>query len=128
MIGQAIYSILNGTTAITDVVTGIFPVVAKQGAAFPYIIHQQVTTLPTDQKDGGSPLDQVRYQIDTYAKTKASADGIAENIRTALDRYSGTAASVAIQSIKFLDQFDGAFEEELVVYRVTQEFQIRQHR
>lgn len=126
MIGKAIYTILNGS--IANQVTGIFPVVAPQNSVFPYVIYQDVTTLPNDIKDGPSPLDQVRIQIDSYAKSKAEADTIAAAVRTALDRYSGTVESVTIDSIKFLDQFDNAFEEELSIYRVTQEFEVRQKR
>lgn len=125
MIGQAVYSILNSTTAITDAVNGIFPVVASQDTQPPYIIHQTVTTEPTDIKDSGSPLDNIRYQVDTYGKTKAIVDSIANSVRSALDRYSGTVATIKIDSIKFLDEHDGPYEEEVDLYRVIQEFQIR---
>lgn len=125
MIGQAIFSLLNANMDITDVVTGIFPVVATQDAIFPYIVYQEVTTLPTDIKDSASPLDLKRIQIDVYAGTKAVVDSIAANIRTTLDRHSSTISGVVIDSIKFLDEFDGAYEEELTLFRYTQEYEAR---
>ena len=128
MIGKAIYGILNSTASITDVVTGIFPVTAGQDTVFPYIVYQRVTTQPTDIKDGGSPLDSARFQVDVYASSKSTCEAIAANVRTALDRYNGTIESVVIQSIKFLDHQDGPYEEELRVFRVIQEYEIREQR
>ena len=120
---KAIYGILNAVTEITDLVSGIFPVVATQDSSFPYIIYQKVTTIPTDIKSAGSPLDRARYQVDIYSKSKSQAITIAGHVRTALDRYSGTIAGIKVDSVRFVDEQDGPFEEELRVYRLIQEYE-----
>ena len=102
--GKAIYSILTSDSDVSAIVgTRIYPQIAAQGAAFPFVVYVLQDTSPSDTKSGVSTLDEVRYDIVVASETYAEASDLTEKIRTALDRYSGTVAGVVIDSIQFTD-------------------------
>jgi len=102
--GKAIYSILTSDSDVSAIVgTRVYPQIAAQGAAFPFVVYVLQDTSPSDTKSGVSTLDEVRYDIVVASETYAEVSDLTEKIRTALDRYSGTVAGVVIDSIQFTD-------------------------
>lgn len=102
--GKAIYSILTSDSDVSAIVgTRVYPQIAAQGAAFPFVVYVLQDTSPSDTKSGVSTLDEVRYDIVVASETYAEASDLTNKIRTALDRYSGTVAGVVIDSIQFTD-------------------------
>ena len=93
MISGAIYKLLN-VSPITEAVDNISLVVGKQGAPYPSIVINEVST-PENYKDGYSVMNH-RVQIDVYcSKGKDGAGGflqafeIAEMIEAKLNRFNG---------------------------------------
>ena len=102
--GKAIYSILTSTSAVSAIVgTRVYPQIAAQEAAFPFVVYVLQNVDPSDTKSGVSTLDEVRYDIIVASENYAQASDLTVKIRTALDRYSGTVAGVVIDSIQFID-------------------------
>lgn len=102
--GKAIYSILTSDSDVSAIVgTRVYPQIAAQGAAFPFVVYVLQDTSPSDTKSGVSTLDEVRYDIVVASETYAEASDLTNKIRTALDRYTGTVAGVVIDSIQFTD-------------------------
>lgn len=102
--GKAIYSILVNDADVNAIVSGrIFPQIAAQGAAFPFVVYVLQDNSPSDTKSGVSTLDEVRYDIVLAAETYAEASDLTEKIRLALDRYTGTVAGIVVDSIQFID-------------------------
>jgi hypothetical protein len=102
--GKAIYSILTSTSAVSAIVgTRVYPQIAAQEAAFPFVVYVLQNVDPSDTKSGVSTLDEVRYDIIVASENYAQASDLTGKIRTALDRYSGTVAGVVIDSIQFID-------------------------
>ena len=102
--GKAIYSILTGDSAVSALVGNrIYPQIAAQGAAFPFIVYVLQDTSPSDTKSGVSTLDEVRYDIVVASESYAEASDLTNKVRTALDRYTGTVSGVVIDSIQFID-------------------------
>lgn len=102
--GKAIYSILTTDSAVSAIVSSrVYPQIAAQGAAFPFVVYVMQNTDPSDTKSGVSTLDEVRYDIVVASETYAEASDLTNKIRTALDRYTGTVAGVVIDSIQFID-------------------------
>ena len=102
--GKAIYSILTNTSAVSAIVgTRVYPQIAAQEAAFPFVVYVLQNVDPSDTKSGVSTLDEVRYDIIVASENYAQASDLTGKIRTALDRYSGTVAGVVIDSIQFID-------------------------
>ena len=129
MIGKALYSKLSSTTAVTALVsTRIFPESATQDATYPFIVYSVTDTEPTDIKDGVSPLDVVSVALMIYAESYAVAIDIAEKVRTALDRMTGTYDGVNVQSCKFNGQSSGDMHLDKHIFVVEQEYQFRQNR
>lgn len=102
--GKAIYSILTSDSDVSAIVsTRVYPQIAAQEAAFPFVVYVLQNVDPSDTKSGVSTLDEVRYDIIVASEAYAEASDLTEKIRTALDRYSGTVAGVVIDSIQFID-------------------------
>jgi len=129
---KAVYNILSSASAITDIVsTRIYPRNAPQNTAFPCIVYQVQSAAPTDSKDVPSDLDDVRVQIDCWAKSTASkagydqAEELQEAVRTAIDGITpGTYGTVEVSGIKFLNEND-LLSEELEVYGRTADYQFK---
>ena len=89
--GKAVYGILNANSGVTDLVgTRIFPEIAEQEAATPFIVYQLLSVDPEDTHDGPSKLDEVRFEFLCYADTYDTAADVGVKVRAALDRVSGT--------------------------------------
>lgn len=126
MIKNAVYNILVNDATITSYVgTSIFPVLAPQGTDYPFITIIKNSTLPTDIKAATSPTDTVFFQVDIYAEKEITCQAIASRVRTLLDQYTGTTASVNIDRITFQDEQDSDFDIELDIFAKSQEYKAR---
>ena len=102
--GKAIYTILTEDAGVSAVVGNkVYPQIAAQGAAFPFVVYVLQDNSPSDTKSGVSTLDEIRYDIVAAAETYASLSSLTERIRLALDRYTGTVSGVVVDSIQFID-------------------------
>ena len=111
--GLAIYNLLSNDSDVTDLVsTRIFPNVAKNTTAIPFIVYDVDSESPTPTKDGVSILDVDTVTVSGYSKTYIQASDLARKIRTALDRKSGTYGGIEVQSI-FFTGYDDLFEDEV---------------
>jgi hypothetical protein len=102
--GKAIYTILTEDAGVYTIVGNkVYPQIAAQGAAFPFVVYVLQDNSPSDTKSGPSTLDEVRYDIVAAAETYAELSSLTERIRLALDRYTGDLGGVEIDSIQFID-------------------------
>lgn len=126
MIGKVIYDLLSNDVTVSGLVSArIYPDTVPQNAEFPYIAYTVTSTTPTDAKDGASELDTVSFQVDCYAREYATAQTIAEGVRAALDRYTGTNNSVVVDKIIFSNQGSGTFEPRTGIFWATQDYNAR---
>ena len=127
-IGKAIYNILSEYVPLAARVdTRIFPNVATQSVAFPFIIYDVQSDSPEDTKDGVANLDITNMMVSAYSDTYLSATQIGGLIRDALDRYSGTVNGVVINTIVF-EGYNDAFDDMSGrdgIYRKSLDFKIR---
>ena len=123
--GKAIYSILAENSGVASSVgTRIYPQIAEQGAAFPFIVYVLRDIEPSDTKSGASTLDEIRYDIIAAAETYAALASLTERIRLALDRFSGTISGIVVDSIQFTD-LDVTNEPDTETYLSSSEFVVR---
>ena len=102
--GKAVYGILSTNSGVTDLVsTNIFPEIAEQETATPFIVYQLQSVDPEDTHDGPSKLDEVRFEFICYADTYNKAADVGVAVRAALDRVSGTYNGVNVESVQFND-------------------------
>lgn len=81
MIAIGLFDILK---TIPQVGVRVFPLVAPQGTAAPYITFQRISSLDTGTMDGTESLDMGRFQIKVFAKTYKESVVIAEAVKTAM--------------------------------------------
>jgi hypothetical protein len=102
--GKAVYGILSANSGVTDIVgTNIFPEIAEQETAVPFVVYQLQSVDPDDTHDGPSKLDEVRFEFLCYADSYNAAADLGVAVRAALDRVSGTYNGVHVESIQFND-------------------------
>lgn len=123
--GDAIRYILANSAGVTALVGDrIYPTFTPQGINYPSIIFRVVDQDLRRTKDGihGS-RDSVLIEI-YHDKAKATAT-IADAVVTALEGYRGTAASVVVDKINWVGNTDEVLIPELVIYHLTQQFEVR---
>tara|TARA_R100001163_G_scaffold34181_1_gene26430 strand:+ start:867 stop:1256 length:390 start_codon:yes stop_codon:yes gene_type:complete len=104
-VGAAIYSLLVNDSAVSAVVgTRIYPELAEEGAAAPYVVYSVVSNTPSDTKDG-TPIDEAQLEIFSVGNTYAAANDLADKVRAALDRKSQiVVGTVTVQSIHYTNE------------------------
>jgi hypothetical protein len=113
-----IYSLLSTNTGVTNLVgTKIYPIEAPQTTAFPYIVFQAISNMPTNTKSGVSTMDKTRIQVTAVAKKQSDIDAIGSAVRSALDFIKTPAPIQIITYEGEVDMFsypsgqDGIFEK-----------------
>jgi hypothetical protein len=96
----------------------VYPVTAPQGAALPRLTYSRVSTAPSNTLGGNGGLDQVRVQVDCWARSAPAAAALAAQVRSVLEA----------QSFKALlqNQFDD-YEAETGVFRHSLDFRCWDH-
>lgn len=105
---------VNGDAGIAAVINDrLFPIIAPQGVAKPYVTYLRINGAPLtdlDGLDGGMII--IRLQIDVYAATFEAARALAELIRVRLQ----TAASSFTARTNFDQDF---YEDDVRLYRTA---------
>jgi hypothetical protein len=128
-LGKLTYSLLSNDATLTGIVgSKIFPVQVPQDTSFPAITYQHDSVVPTNMKDGPSPLDVVGLVIIAYAQSYAVANSIMSRVRTLLDHYQGTVEGVTVDKISFAGQSDNDFVDETGFFIIEQSYQARMKR
>lgn len=104
-VGAAIYSMLKDDSAVSALVgTRIYPELAEEGAATPYVVYSVVSNTPIDTKDS-APVDEAQLEVFSVADTYAAANDLADKVRAALSRQEKVVYdTVTVQSIKYTNE------------------------
>jgi hypothetical protein len=104
-VGAAIYELLKNDSAVNALVSGrIFPELAVEGDAAPYIVYSIVSNTPVDTKDS-APVDEAALEIFSVASTYAVANDLADKVRAALSRKTKVVFdTVTVQSIQYTNE------------------------
>jgi hypothetical protein len=127
MVGAAIYKILKDDSGVAALVASrIYPEIAPQNVAYPFVLYVVDEVSPTNVKDGASPLDVVTVAITCFSQSYDTTHAIGAAVRVALDNLaSGTYEGNSIQSCRFQAQNMVRMELDKHVYIVEQVYQIR---
>lgn len=104
-VGAAIYSMLKDDSAVAALVgTRIYPELAEEGAATPYVVYSVVSNTPIDTKES-APVDEAQLEVFSVADTYAAANDLADKVRTALARKGKKVyGTVTVQSVKYTNE------------------------
>jgi hypothetical protein len=100
MVGDAIETILANIDA------NLFGLHVPNRRGNQWVIHTMIDRQPNDTKDAASDFDKYIYQLDSYARTESEMDTLAESVKSAMDRYSGTVSGTVIDHIFFASESD----------------------
>ncbi len=123
----ALKAIFDADATVTGIVgTKHYAGRALQETGLPYIVFDIVSNEPTNEKDGASPVDAVRVQVDCYAATYLGVEVLNDAVRDALDAYptATTIGGVKIDGILYITE-NGAIEEDTDIYRRSSDYQVR---
>ena len=104
--------------------------VSQTGAAYPYIVIQQISGDHVRHMQGPSGLAKERYQFDCIAETQTVANQVAEQLRLALDGYRGDMGTgpTQVQGAFLLDEGDtldaSPDQDKARAYGVRQDYEI----
>ena len=104
-VGLALYSILDA--AISNVDSRIYPELAPEGAAMPYIVYSVIGNSPMDTKKN-TPVDEAQVEVFSVDDSYIDCMSLADQVRTALDRsdyYSGVPNyDIDVRSIQYTNE------------------------
>jgi hypothetical protein len=102
-VGKAIYYLLANNAGVSAITTRIYPEVAPQDAAAPFIVYRVTSVDPDDTHDGPAVIDEVRVEVICVSTSYDQAADLGGVARVALDRVYGTYNTVNVESIQFDD-------------------------
>ena len=113
-IEKAIYSTLATATGVAALVsTRIYPSHLPQETALPAISFSRASTVRTTAMDADPGLVRARIQVSCWDDDYSDTRDIADQVRSALQRFRGTAASIVVQDTFLeseIDTYDPATE------------------
>ena len=122
---KAIRAKLIADSDVTAIIgSKCYPVVAPQKAAAPFVILSVVGNDPQDTKSGVADVDVFRIQVDSYAAGYDDVQDLDKKVRTAIDKYMGTSASIYIDGVRYLNSQD-LYENDPGEYRRMSDYIVR---
>lgn len=106
MIHEELRTYLLSKDAVSDLVGGtrIFPGIIPKGKEQPAVMYQRISSYRVRSMTGSSNLTKTRFQLSCWATLYKSAHQLAENIRLAVDGFSGVMGSTPVNAVFIEDQ------------------------
>jgi len=93
---EAVYSLLNDVTAITDIVgTSIYPLIREEESDMPALMMEITNINPVDT-NSGAKVSAYDVDIHSYTQTVKESNSLMLLVRSALDRVEGTVSGYDI--------------------------------
>jgi len=129
-LGEAIYSSLKADTTgvYARVATRIYPLMAPQTAAAPFLTYQQISSPGYRASVADANIRSDRLQIDCYSTSLSTVRALADDVRYRLRDHMGTfpsSSGIAVQRIFFDNETEMIeHDEDMSVphYRVSQDY------
>lgn len=118
--GEAVVALLAADSAVVAIVGArMYPNVAPQGAAAPFLVYQVISDVPENSLADTSPrLSNIRLQVDCYSTRYLQAHALAEAVEAKL-----VAASTPDFSA-WRDTTRDLFDAEAQMHRVSTDFAV----
>ena len=120
----AIKARLEAVSGVTDLVAArIYPAVLPQNPTLPAITFQRIDG-PRLSAMTNDVWAEPRIQINSYAAKYTGAKALAQQVRIALQRWSGTSAGVVIHDI-FIENDRDNYDDEVEAWRVIADYLVQ---
>jgi len=125
----ALYTYLSTYAGLSAIIgTRIYPDTLPQNVAYPAATYQYVDDDEIDTFEQPNTLISPTYQFDSYAKTRAVADSIADQLRLAFKNYSGVmggTGGVTVSGVELVSRNTSTeTDRNETIYRTIIEFKI----
>lgn len=123
-IGEALKSILSGTTGVTALLsTRIYPVTLPKNPTLPCIVYTTIS----DPRDHNVDLVVARVQFSIYGTTPASCLAVkraivGSNAAPCLNKFSGVVDGVRIKMVSYITSVE-MFDQQSEVFMLPVDFQ-----
>jgi hypothetical protein len=95
------------TTVVSSIVSSrIFPLLAPQSAALPFITYRRSGIRRQQTLSGPMGVPQVSVDFDVYAATYEGARDLADKVRLSLDGYGGTFDNTEVRQVSLENEQD----------------------
>ena len=95
------------TTVVSSIVSSrIFPLLAPQSAALPFITYRRSGIRRQQTLSGPMGVPQVSVDFDVYAATYEGARDLADKVRLSLDGYGGTFDNTEVKQVSLENEQD----------------------
>lgn len=106
MVEKAVRDVLITSTGVSAVVSSrVYGDFAPQKAATPFIVFRRVSSDRFRALDGPDGLVETRIEVDCFSTTQAQLMTLADEVRLALDNYTGTTKGVTVQRAMLDNEF-----------------------
>ena len=114
---------LKATAAVTNLVgTRIEPIRSRQAGALPRITWMRVGTAPINSAAGTTGEAEVRFQIDCFGSTYASARAVADAVTGALSGWNDASSCVWHKVMDFDDPENPDTGQDVGLYRIVHDY------
>lgn len=121
---KALFAMLAADSPLTAIIgTKKYPAIVPIGTALPFLRYSVVATTRQRAAVSNPGLVNVLFQIDCFADNYLASKTLANAVRAALERKSGTYASVTVQDVYFESEIDG-LDPDLVKPYVIAEYRM----
>lgn len=118
MIEEGLKAYLGTVAGVTTLVsTRIYPMHLPQVPTLSALTYTRIFGAKELSHSGPSGLAQTQFQIDCWASSYSGAKALSEQVRIALDGYSGVMGTSTVCAVEWMDDMDD-FDEESDCYRV----------
>lgn len=119
------WEVLREDVSVQNATRGaVYPSVLPANATFPAIVWGQLSDNMLDTKDG--PVnDGYNFQLDIYAKDYATAQSIAQDVKSEMQWKQVTVTGLGTCRIAFRDQGDAVVEDENELIHIVQDYRVR---
>jgi hypothetical protein len=98
-IDGSLFARLSGYAGLAALVgIRVYPAPIPQNATYPLCTYQEISRVPIHVMGATLSVAHIRYQVDSWAATLATAKAVAAQVELALDNYAGTSDSVVIKN------------------------------
>ncbi len=120
---KAIIATLKASAGLTVLVsTRIYGVTAPQGVTAPYVTLFRVSAERPSAMGDDIGIVRARVQVNSWGATYESAKNVCDQVRAALQRFSGVSASITVLDTFLLSEQD-LHEPDVPIYHVAQDYE-----
>lgn len=101
----------------------VYSDILPQSPTAPAVVFSEISAVGDEAMDGPTGLTMARFQVESWAATRAASKDLARAVRSALDGHAGGAEGFVVQSVSFaMETWD--YDGQSKLFRVLQDYEL----